>query len=121
VLVPQPFVKAIPRFGHAAREELATPLSLSQSQELQWWFRERHWRPADGISPDPQRARAAAASFRSPRFRVLDRLWQQQGDRVIWSAQSAVLRDALERQTGRVEFVTLSHQYLHLSSLVGVA
>jgi hypothetical protein len=51
VLVPQPFVKAIPRFGHAAREELATPLSLSQSQELQWWFRERHRRPAEGISP----------------------------------------------------------------------
>ena len=121
VLVPQPFVESIPRFAHAAREELATPLSLSQSQELQWWCRERHRRPADGISPDPERARVAAATFRSPRFRVLDRLWQQHGDPVIWSAQSAVLRDALERQTGRVEFLPLSHQYLHLSSLVGVA
>jgi hypothetical protein len=121
VLVPQPFTKAIRRFGQAAREELAMPLSLSQSQELQWWFRERQHQHKDAMSGDDERARSAAAMCRSPRFRVLYRLWHQHGDPAIWSAQSAVLRDALERQTGRVEFVRLSHQYLHLSSLVGVA
>jgi hypothetical protein len=121
MLVPQPFVRAIPRFGQAAREELATPLSLSQSKELEWWFRERQRRQTNGLNPADERARLAAAAFRSPRFRVLYRLWQQHGDPAIWSAQSAVLRDALERQTGRVEFVRLAHQYLHLASLVGVA
>jgi hypothetical protein len=121
VLVPQPFAKAIPRFGQAAREELATPLSLSQSQDLQWWFRERRCRQSEGVTAADERSQLAAAAFRAPRFRVLYRLWQQHGDRAIWSAQSAVLRDALDRQTGRVEFIRLSHQYLHLSSLVGVA
>ena len=34
---------------------------------------------------------------------------------------SAVLKDKLERREGRFEFLPLSRQYLHLSSLVGVA
>jgi hypothetical protein len=121
VLIPQPFAHAIPRFGQAAREELATPLSLAQSQELEWWFRARLRRQTDSMPPADERARVAATAFRSPRFRVLYRLWRQHGDRAIWSAQSAALRDALERQTGRVEFVRLSRQYFHLSALVGVA
>src|SRR3977135_769647 len=37
----------------------------------------------------------------------------QSGD---WAAQSGVLKDALERGEGRVEFVELTHQYFHLSS-----
>jgi hypothetical protein len=39
---------------------------------------------------------------------VLHRAWQQEGDPAIWAAQSAVLRDALERGDGRVEFVRLA-------------
>jgi hypothetical protein len=40
---------------------------------------------------------------------------------VIWASASHVLKDTLERREGRFEFVPLSRQYLHLSSLVGVA
>ena len=121
VLVPQPFTKAIPVFGHAAREELATPIHPSAPDELRWWFRERQ-RPSEARSAaDAERFRRAASAFRSPRFSVLFRLWQQEGDPVIWAAQSSTLKDALERQDGRVEFVQLPHQYLHLASLVGVA
>src|SRR5204863_3694712 len=50
VLVPQPFTKAIPVFGHAAREELATPISLESADELRWFFRERQQQSA-GRSP----------------------------------------------------------------------
>ena len=49
------------------------------------------------------------------------RVWQQEGNPAIWAAQSGVLKDALERGEGRVEFVKLTRQYCHLSSLVGVA
>ena len=48
-------------------------------------------------------------------------MWQQEGNPAIWAAQSGVLKDALERGEGRVELVELTHQYFHLSSLVGVA
>jgi hypothetical protein len=121
VLVPQPFATAIPRFGRAARDELATPLRLSISEELEWYFRERQRRENSANAIDQERFRRARAAFQAPRFRVLYRAWQKQGDSVLWATTSSVLRDALERQEGRVEFVRLSHQYMHLSSLVGVA
>jgi len=121
VLVPQPFGKSIPVFGQAAREELASPIAPSIAEELQWFFRERQRRQRSPSTPMDERFWTAASAFRAPRFRVLYRLWEQEGDPVIWAAQSGVLKDALERKQARVEFVQLSQQYLHLSSLVGVA
>jgi len=121
VLVPQPLANAIPRFGQAARDELATPLRLSIAEELEWYFHERQRRMCAPGATDEDRFRRAHAAFQAPRFRVLYRAWQKQGDNVVWATKSHVLRDALERQEGRVEFVQLSHQYMHLSSLVGVA
>lgn len=121
VLVPAPFAKAVRVFGFAARQELATPISPATAEELQWFFRERQRREEEPPEPKDDRFRNASSAFRAPRFRVLYRLWRTQADSVIWAAQSGVLKDALERQDGRVEFVQLSHQYLHLSSLVGVA
>jgi len=121
VLVPQPFAKAIRVFGHAAREELATPIASMTAEELQWYFRERQRREETPSLPKDDRFRKACSAFRAPRFRVLYRVWRQVGDPAIWAAQSPVLRDALAWKTGRVEFVQLAHQYLHLASLVGVA
>jgi hypothetical protein len=48
-------------------------------------------------------------------------MWYQQGDAALSAAASWTLREALACGEGRLEFVELSHQYLHLSSLVGVA
>jgi hypothetical protein len=121
VLVPQPLSSAIPRFGQAARDELATPLRLSVAQELEWYFKERQRHEQASTIADEDRFRRARAAFSAPRYRVLYRAWQKHGDSVIWPTTSHVLRDALDRQEGRVEFVQLSHQYMHLSSLVGVA
>jgi hypothetical protein len=121
VLMPQPLASAIPRFGQAARDELATPLRLGMAEELEWYFHERQRRQHAPEVPEDDRFRRAHAAFQAPRFRVLYRAWQKQGDSVIWATKSHILRDALERQEGPVEFVQLSHQYLHLSSLVGVA
>lgn len=120
VLVPKSFASAIARFGQAARDELATPLRLGMAEELEWYFHERERRQQAPDVPMDDRFTRSRAAFSAPRFRVLYRAWQKQGDGVIWATKSHVLLDALERQEGRVEFVQLPHQYMHLSSLVGV-
>lgn len=121
VLVPQPLASAIPRFDQAALDELATPLRLGTAQELEWYFHERQRNAQASDTSHEDRFRRARAAFSAPRYRVLYRAWQKHGDSVVWATTSHVLRDALERQEGRVEFVQLTQQYMHLSSLVGVA
>lgn len=121
VLVPEPFAKAIRVFGHAAREDLATPIAPSTAEGLQWFFRARQRRQQTPAEPPDERFRFAFLAYRAPRFRALYRRWRQEGDSVIGAAQSAALKDALERPEGRVEFVRLPHRYLHLTSLLGVA
>jgi hypothetical protein len=121
VLVPEPFAKAIRVFGHAARESLATPIAPSTAEGIQSYFHERKRRQGAPPEPPSDGFRSATMAYRAPRFQALYRVWQQEGDPIIWAAQSATLKDALERREGRVEFVTLARQYLHLSSLVGVA
>jgi hypothetical protein len=124
VLVPQPLAHVINRFGHAARDTLATPLTPSAADELRWFFPERQRRQQDsqaGAPKDDARYGAACFTFRAPRYRVLFRLWQQIGELAIWNAQMPHLRDTLELKKARVEFVRLSRQYLHLSRLVGAS
>jgi hypothetical protein len=121
VLVPEPFARAIRQFGHAAREQIATPISPESAEELEWFFRERERRQHDPSRPTDGRFRQAVSAFRAPRFRALYRFWQQDGGSAIWAAQSPILRDALARQQGQVKFVRLAHQYFHLASLVGIA
>jgi hypothetical protein len=121
VLVPEPFARASRQFGHAAREELATPIPLSSVDELQWFFRERQRRDQEVFDTADERFRTAVSMFRASRFRALYRFWQEQGDPVLLAAVSHTLRDALARHEGRVEFVRLARQYFHLASLVGVA
>ena len=111
----------IPRFGHAAREVLATPINYEAQPELLWYFRERQTSPRDRARAEEQRFRTAALLYRAPRFRALSRAWEHQGDGVVYATSSGILRDKLERREGRFEFLPLSRQYLHLSSLVGVA
>jgi hypothetical protein len=121
VLVPSPFVPAIRLFGQAARETLATPLAPSNAEALCSVFRGRQRRRDTPSAPADPQLRSLSLTYSAPRFRALFRAWQQLGDPVVWAAQSGGLRDALQRGEGRVEFVKLTHQYCHLSSLVGVA
>ena len=121
VLVPAPFAPAIRLFGQAARETLATPLPPSNAEALCSVFRERQRRRKMPAAPADPQLQSLSLAYGAPRFRALFRAWQQLGDPVVWAAQSFGLRDALQRGEGRVEFVKLTHQYCHLSSLVGVA
>lgn len=121
VLFPRPFAKAIPLFQHAARDHLATPLPPAAVQALEWFFAERGRRQNAASPARDERFVSASRAYRAPRFRALYRQWLEEGNPALWAAGSAVLRDALARDEGRVEFVELTYQYLHLSPLVGVA
>ena len=121
VLIPAPFASAIRLFGHAARETLATPLPSSNAQVLPSVFRERQRRRHASTEPTDLQLQSLWHAYSAPRFRALFRMWQQRGDSAVWEAQSGRLRDMLQSGQGRVEFVKLTHQYCHLSSLVGVA
>lgn len=121
MLIPKPFAKAMPLYKRVVFEELARPLHPSEAEELGWFFKERaRARETAAWVPDARFAEARRR-FNAPRFRMLHRLWRQYGEGVLWDAKSTFLADQLERGWGRVEFVLLSRQYLHLSPLVGAA
>ena len=120
LLVPRRFRKAAALYRYAVRDEFATPLKPSTVEELEWFFRARQGDTQTAPPADLNLA-AAARKFSAARFRALHRAWQREGNPALWAAQSHILRDALARGNGRIEFVELSHQYLQLTSLVGVA
>jgi hypothetical protein len=125
LLIPRRFRKAAALYRYAVRDELATPVHPSTVEELEWFFRERHGRSQRAprhpdLDPNLDLA-TAAQKFHAARFRSLERMWLREGYRAVLAAQSPVLRDQLREGRGRIEFVELSHQYLQLTPLVGVA
>lgn len=121
VLVPKRLEKAIRLYQQAAREELTRPLHPSDSTELEWYFGQLKAGVAATSTSEDARFSEAARRFRSPRFRMLYRLWLREGNRLLWNTHSTLLADKFQRGEAHVEFVVLPHQYLHLSHLVGVA
>src|SRR5580704_12540908 len=121
LLIPRRFRKAAALYRYAVRDEFATPLEPSEVQELEWFFRARQGAADRPAPPADLDVATAHRKFSGARFRALHRTWQREGNPALWAAQSAVLRDALARGVGRIEFVELSRQYLQLTSLVGVA
>jgi hypothetical protein len=121
LLVPRHLAKSALAYQDAAREHLATRLEPSVASELTWFFHERQRLAETGGGSTDRRFRQAAQTFNAPRFSALHRQWLEEGDRVIWRAESNALPDAVELERGRLECAILSRQYLHLSPLVGVA
>lgn len=120
LLIPRRFRKAATLYRYAVRDELATPLEPSTVEELTWFFQARDGQDRTPRPPDLDLA-TATRKFGVARFRALHRAWQREGMPALWAAQSAVLRDQLRDGRARIEFVELPHQYLQLTSLVGVA
>jgi hypothetical protein len=120
VLFPQPFARAIPRFAHAAREQLTGPMNPAARPEMAWYFRQRQ-ATGERSPADDERFRNAIGIYRAPRFRALHRVWLEHGDWVLSATPSQILQDKLDRREARFEFMPLRRQYLHLSSLVGIA
>jgi hypothetical protein len=121
VLLPSRFRKAAALFRYAVRDAFLMPLTPTQVEKLDWYFRGRH---GELVCPSPDREldlATAAQKFSAARFDALYRFWQQRGAQALWAMQSPALRDQLRRGEGRVEFAELPHQYLQLTPLVGVS
>ena len=97
------------------------PLTPRDTEELDWYFRARR---GEVVCPARDRdldLATAARTFGAARFEALYRLWLQRDAQALWTMQSTVLRDQLQRGEGRIEFAELRHQYLQLTPFVGRA
>jgi hypothetical protein len=121
LLIPRRFRKAIPLYRYAVRDELASPLKPSEVDELEWVFRLRAGQADVKDVPAGLELAAASKRLRAARFRARYRMWQVEPYNALADLYSHILPDQLARGEGRVELVELPHQYLRLTSLVGVA
>lgn len=121
VLFPKQVWRSPAVFRHAAYDQLAKPLRISEVDELRWLFHQRRSPTANGSTADLTRLAAASKAFRGPRFQALHRRWLEVGDPALWMAQSPAFLDALERGDARIECLELPHSYLNLSSMIGTA
>jgi hypothetical protein len=117
VLFPRSLAASMDAYRNAARELLANPLRLSQTEELAWFLRQLQMPEQDASAADRTRLQAARKAFRSPRFAAIRRHWITEGSRAVFLAASPVPRDTLHRRRGSVECVELPHDYEHLFTL----
>ena len=117
LVVPAAKRTAIALYETAFQEHLGSPLRPSVVADLRWYFQARGQRPGDS----EERFDQAVKAFAAPRFQGLYRAWMDRGDQVLEATLSATLADAIARGSGRLECHVLSHQYTHLSPLVGTA
>jgi hypothetical protein len=121
VLLPRRVRKAAALYRYAVRDAFMMPLTPSDVEHLDWYFRGRQGQVI-GPSRDPDLDVAAAhRKFSAARFDALYRLWLQRGAQALWALQTPILRDQLQRGEGRIEFAELPHQYLQLTPLMGGA
>jgi len=122
IVFPKRLYKARALHLWAFRDDLRTRLSFSAAQEFEWYLRVRHGRHlTDTTTPPYATFEEAAKKFRGARFRALEHVWLQGDSTVIDGAASPTISDKLARGLGQVEIIVLPHQYLQLTSLVGVA
>jgi hypothetical protein len=117
VLFPKSMGHAKDAYSDAAHELLATPLTLSQRDELELFFREPDASAPDTSTAELSRGRATRRAFHGARFAALRRYWIAEGSRAIYLATSPISRDAMACGRGRVECVTMPHDYAHLLAL----
>jgi hypothetical protein len=121
-IVPRRFLKAVALYRWAVRDYLRPPLSESVGKQFVWYLRAKHGRDLRYVeAPRDLTLQQAMKKFRGAHFQALERAWLQDDDKNPTSAWSTSLRDHLERGWGRIEFMELPHQYLQLTSLIGVA
>jgi hypothetical protein len=105
VLFPRSLSAYMQAYWNAARELLAKPLSLSQTEELMWFLQQSQTPQPDMAAVDRSRLQAARKAFRSPRFAAIRRHWLAEGNRAVFLAASPVARNTLDRRRASVECV----------------
>lgn len=117
VAFPRHRAAAIPRYESAFRDQLLTPLPPRVLEELRWYVAEK----STAVPRLDERFFLAQSAFETARFRALLKRWTEDGEAVLDSMTSEMLKEAVTTGRGRLECVVLPHQYLHLLSLVGTA
>jgi hypothetical protein len=117
VLFPRSLNRSRDAYAKAAYELLGTPLTLSERDDLTWFFRQQNVFAPNAPAAEAARWRAARRAFRGARFVALRKHWIAEGDRAIYLAASPISRDTLSRGRGNIECVELPHDYGHLLAL----
>ena len=97
VLFPRSLSRSRDTYSKAAYELLATPLTLSERDDLTWFLRQQDVLASNASAAEAARWRAARRTFRGARFVALRRHWIAEGDRAIYLAASPISRDTLSR------------------------
>jgi hypothetical protein len=117
VLFPKSMGHAKDAYSDAAHELLARPLTLSQRDDLEAFFRQPDPSAPETSAAELSRWRATRRAFRGARFAALRRHWIAEGSRSIYLATSPISRDAMARGRRRVECVTMPDDYAYLLAL----
>ena len=121
ILVPKRFWNAVALHRFAIRDAYLTRLTSGEVEQFDWFCRARRGLTTE---PDPYRRldlATAARTFGSPRFRALERTWEQGGTPALRSFQTDHLLEQLRLGRGQIRFVQLPQQYPQLTPLIGVA
>jgi len=121
VLLPRRFRKGTALYRYAVRDAFMKPLTGSQVEQLNWYFRVRH---GEFLCPSRDREldfAALAQTFAAGHYQALYRVWQQRGRDALSAMQIDSLREHLQRGWGRLEFVDVARQYLQLTPFLGTA
>ena len=122
IVVPAHMEGAVQDLQKVAWGQLASPLQEPIFSHLCWYF-ECLGSPPTEASPATERARfeKCRRAFGTDRYTVLYRRWRQDGERVLATASSPVVGQAMESGAGKIEPLVLPHAYSHLAPMVGVA
>ncbi len=123
IVVP-PHLAVMEKFAREAVEtQLLTPLRDEVIDEMAWYFEQarKHPAPSRSFNDLDERFYRGRSAFAGSRFKVLYRLWKQDGEAVLAEVRSPALADAVKGGSGRIEILQSGHRYNHLSPLVAVA
>lgn len=125
IVVP-PHLAVLDSFAREAVEsQLLTPLPAEVIDEMRWYFEQARAHPtptrAGPLADLDERFYRDRTAFSAPRFKVLYKLWKQEGDTVFADVGSPALAQAVAAGTGGIEVLSSGHRYAHLSPLINVA
>jgi hypothetical protein len=122
IVVPAHLEGAAQDLEKVAWGQLGSPLGEAALTELRWYF-ERLANPPTQASPAGDRTRfeRCRGAFATARYAALYRCWRQGGERVLATASSPVVAQAMESGAAKIEPLVLPHAYSHLAPMAGVA
>jgi hypothetical protein len=122
IVVPARLEAAAQDLLKVAWGQLASPLKDPILTELRWYFDHRTGGLAGLSEPgDRRRFERCERAFATDRYTVLCRRWRKDGERVLTTASSPIIGQAMESGAAKIEPLVLPNAYSHLAPLAGVA